>query len=265
MPTPSLIATLESVNAHAKQEAEKKGKKFFPLDDEQKANAGIMYDVATKAGLDPSMAIGQMYLETKLRPYSGTNEAGARGASQFLKGTAEQYGIDWNKLGSSVQYDYGAYVNMMQKEIAAGKIKTPYDAGVFYHAGPGGLATGKGVGPKTIGYATAVDAIVSAANGNKTFAIDPRMKAENGPRAEASIPFQNNPVIVYESAKQAFARDAVAAYKPIDEQSFGGGAPAQLLQLAETDPALDKMATRLGDMWDATPFYKGEKRLSEIE
>lgn len=259
MPTPSLIATIESVNAYAKS----KGRPS--LSEEQKANAGIMYDTAVKAGLDPSMAIGQMYLETGLRPYKGTNEAGARGASQFLKGTAEQYGIDWNQLGSSVEYDYGAYVKMMQQEVASGKVKTPYDAGVFYHAGPGGLATGKGVGPKTINYATAVDTIVSNANGMKTFAIDPRMKAENGPRAEVSIPFQNNPVIAYESAKQAFARDAVAAYKPIDEQSFAGaGQPAQLLRLTETDPALDKISSRLSDMWDATPFYKDEKRLSEI-
>ena len=283
----SLIATIESVNAYAKSEAERKKERYFPLNDLQKANASLMYDIATKNGLDPAMAIGQMYLETRLKPYPGTNKEGARGASQFIKGTAKQYGIDWDKLGSDITYDYEAYAKLMKAEIASGKVKNAYDAGVLYHAGPDGLLHGTGVGPLTKAYASGVDSIVRGASGPREFAIaakvEPKIDSKVTPQKPPATPeatslasqqsqqFESNPIMTYEKARSAYAADAVAAYRAEDQMKLNeqlgvDGKPAEFAQLAQFEyhsPSHDKMIAKLGEMWDATSFYKDNRKLSE--
>lgn len=90
--------------------------------------------------------------ESAYRPDADSGKAS--GIAQFTPETGARYGLRKDNFNDP-EAQIKAMVNY-QRDIAKKTGFSPYAIATGYHAGEGGLETGEGVGPKTVGYAARV-------------------------------------------------------------------------------------------------------------
>ncbi len=92
---------------------------------------------AQRYGIDPNLAIWQLWTENNFRA-SGCSNKGACGIAQFTPATAQRFGVNRENVNSSLD-GYGKYMSYLRKFFNGNMTK----AVAAYNAGEGAIAAGR--------------------------------------------------------------------------------------------------------------------------
>jgi soluble lytic murein transglycosylase-like protein len=110
-----------------------------PYDSKHNAIRAKITQYANKYGIKPSIAIAQIWQESRFNP-KARSPVGAAGIAQFMPGTAREYRVNVNDVDSSLD----GYGRFMKKLLAMFKGDYP-KALAGYNAGPGRVQKAGGV------------------------------------------------------------------------------------------------------------------------
>lgn len=112
-----------------------------PYDPKHTAIRAKIESYARKYGINPSIAVRQIWKESRFNPKAGSPK-GARGIAQFIPGTAARFGVNVNDVDSSLD-GYGKYMRFLLN-----RFKGDYSKALAgYNAGEGAVDKYKGVPP----------------------------------------------------------------------------------------------------------------------
>jgi len=169
---------------------------FPDLDEEQEANAKIIYELAKKHGVPPRQAIAQAFYESSLRNL-GTNEKGATGIMQVRQDAAtdvnDAFGTNFDATNPAHSAEIGIRYARLKQDQHNPWGDTPQNAVRAYNAGSAGFLSGK-TNPETEKYVMRL---------TELGAFDPDVAP---PKAEVASP----PLASPPPTKSADPTDAVA-------------------------------------------------------
>lgn len=123
------------------------------LSPQQRENAILVATAASKAGVDPTLAVAIAYQESRLNPRVGRGTSGEIGMMQVMPSTGKALGYDESALADP-QKNIEAGIKYLQRGLASTG-NDPMLAAAFYNGGPGAveaLRGGKDPDQKVIDY-----------------------------------------------------------------------------------------------------------------
>jgi hypothetical protein len=169
---------------------------FPDLDEEQKANAKIIYELAKKHGVPPRQALAQAFIESSLRNV-GTNEKGATGIMQVRQDATtdvnDAFGTNFDASNPAHSAEIGILYSKLKHDQHNPWGDTPKNAARAYNEGSAGFLSGR-TNPETENYVMRL---------TELGAFDPDVAP---PKVEVAAPPQTSPP----PAKSADPTDAAA-------------------------------------------------------
>jgi hypothetical protein len=123
------------------------------LSEQQRQNAILVATAATKAGVNPTLAVAIAYQESRLNLNPARGSSGEIGMMQVMPATGKAMGFDEKALADP-QKNIEAGIEYLKRALAATE-NDPKLAAVYYNGGPGALEalkSGKEPDPRVINY-----------------------------------------------------------------------------------------------------------------
>lgn len=148
------------------------------LSEKQKQNAVLVATAASKAGVDPTLAVAIAYQESRLNLNPSRGSSGEIGMMQVMPATGKAMGFDEKALADP-QKNIEAGIQYLKRALAATE-NDPRLAAVYYNGGPGALEalkSGKEPDPRVINY-------VRSLSSYGTFAQAPQGQEQQAPQGQ---------------------------------------------------------------------------------